>query len=140
MSAPPRGHRVVDHTADEILEAWGPTRGVCLEEAVLGLVALFARVRDGAATRPHETTLAGDDDEGLLRGALDEVVYLADAVSAVPAAVRVVDRGAEGVVHLELVDVADAEPTGPSPKAVSRSELALRRDGARWSARALIDI
>ena len=135
-----RGHRLVDHTADEIVEAWGPSRAACLEEAALGLVELFARPTSTTPTRSHEATLDGRDPATLLLEVLSEIIYLADAENAVPAAVGVFDQGEHVRVHLDLVTTGDVEATGPAPKGVSHSGLDLRNDGARWTARALIDL
>jgi len=41
-----RGFRLAPHTADSILEAWGPDRVTCLAEAVGALVSVFAEVSD----------------------------------------------------------------------------------------------
>ncbi len=76
----------------------------------------------------------------VLLALLDEVVYLADAEGAVPAAVRVVDDDARVRVRFDLVDAHDATPAGPAPKGVSLSGLDLHRDHSRWVARALIDV
>jgi SHS2 domain-containing protein len=140
MTGAERGHRVVEHTADEILVAWGPTRAACLEEAATGLVGLFAQVRGGAATRTCEFTLEGSEGTALLLALLDEVIYLLDAHDRVPAVTLVTDLGARLRVRLELVDVAAVEATGPTPKGVSRSQAHLRREDGRWTARALIDV
>lgn len=135
-----RGHRVVDHTADQILEAWAPTRGGCLEEAVHGFVALFATAADAEATSRTTVQLDGADSTGVLLALLDELVYLLDAEGVVPVGCRVDDRGDEVEVWLELAEVAALEPAGPSPKGVSHSGLDLSADGDRWHARALVDI
>jgi SHS2 domain-containing protein len=137
---PARGHRGVDHTADEILEAWGPTRAACLEEAVHGFVALFAGLRPGATSHPTVLTLDVDDLDELLLAALEEVILLLEVEDVVPIGVVVEDLGARVVLRLEVVDVADATPAGPAPKAISRSGLRLARDGATWRARAIVDI
>jgi SHS2 domain-containing protein len=139
MTLPDRGHRTVDHTADEILEAWGPTRATCLEEAATGLVELFALPRDGAATRTCEFTLDGTGTAPLL-ALLDEIIYLLDAHDSIPAATWIADLTDRLRIRLELVDVADARATGPAPKGVSRSQAHLRHEAGRWTARALIDI
>jgi SHS2 domain-containing protein len=137
---PARGHRGIDHTADEILEAWGPTRAACLEEAVHGFVALFARLRPGATGRPTVLTLDADDLDELLLAALEEVILLLEVEDVVPVRVVVEDLGQQVALHLELADVADAAPAGPAPKAISRSGLRFAPDGATWRARAIVDI
>jgi SHS2 domain-containing protein len=42
MARAPRGHRTLPHTADVILEAWGPDLATCCEEAVAALVETYA--------------------------------------------------------------------------------------------------
>ncbi|HEU4424948.1 MAG TPA: archease, partial [Pilimelia sp.] len=39
-----RGFRLLPHTADVIVSAWAPTASGCVEQAVRGLVAIFAEV------------------------------------------------------------------------------------------------
>lgn len=136
-----RGHRVVEHTADQIIEAWGPTRAACLEEAVAGFVGTFADTRSATSARTETVELHTGDDTTLLLEALGEVVFLLDVENAVPVAVRVVDQDEHVMVHLDLVDAGAVEATGPAPKGISHSGLDLSaadRDG--WTARALIDI
>lgn len=140
MTGPERGHRVVEHTADEILETWGPTRAACLEEAATGLVELFAQPRTGAVTRTCQFTLDASEGTALLLALLDEIIYLLDAHDSVPAITRIADLGHRVRVRLELVTVDAVEPTGPTPKGVSRSQAHLRRDDGRWTSRALIDV
>jgi SHS2 domain-containing protein len=135
-----RGHRAVEHTADEIVEAWGPTRGVCLEETVLGFTALVAVPDPAAGSRPLAVTLDADDDPELLVALLAELVYLLDVEEVVPAGVVVDDRGTSVVVRLTLSDVAAAEQVGPAPKGISRSGLTLAPVGTGWRARAIVDI
>lgn len=139
MSAP-RGHRVVEHTADEIVEAWGPSRAACLEEAVQGLVGLVAAVPSGAPVTHHAVTLEAVDDDLLLLDVLSEVVYLLDTADVVPAAAAVDDRGELIEVRFDLRPLSACTPAGPTPKGISHSGLALRRDGAGWRARALVDV
>jgi SHS2 domain-containing protein len=38
MPRPARGHRSLPHTADVIIDAWGPDQAACYEEAVAALV------------------------------------------------------------------------------------------------------
>jgi SHS2 domain-containing protein len=140
MTGSDRGHHTVEHTADEILEAWGPTRAACLEEAATGLVELFAQPRDRAATRTCEFTLDASEETPLLLALLDEIIYLLDAHDSIPAATYIADLSDRLQVCLELVDVADARATGPAPKGVSRSQAHLRHEAGRWTARALVDI
>jgi SHS2 domain-containing protein len=134
-----RGHRVLDHTADQILEAWGPTRAACLEEAVAGLVATFAAGLPARGGRTTTVTLTGSATDVLL-GALGEVIYLLDTQDLVPIAVHVDDEDVQVVLRMDVVDVSAVDPSGPAPKGVSHSGLDLQLQDGRWTARALIDI
>jgi hypothetical protein len=67
MARAPQGHRTLPHTADVILEAWGPDLATCCEEAVAALVETYADSRSvtivgeravHVATAPaHDTNL-----------------------------------------------------------------------------------
>jgi Archease protein family (MTH1598/TM1083) len=61
-----RGHRTRAHTGDVIVEAWGPTREACLEEAALGLVGAFADVSGLAPSGRVGLTLSPADVEETL--------------------------------------------------------------------------
>lgn len=135
-----RGHRVVEHTADQILEAWGPSRAACLQEAVLGFVALFVTADPAAADRRHEISLDSNDDRLLLLDLLDEVLFLAETENVVPASVHVDDRGRQVQATLELAAVHAEAATGPTPKGIALSGLRLADQDGRWYARALVDV
>jgi SHS2 domain-containing protein len=91
-TAPQRGHAIRAHTADEILEAWGPTREACLEEAVLAWWTA-SRGRHVGWSWHREVELAGTDEE-ILVALLEEVIYHLDAHGAVPVRVHVNPHGA----------------------------------------------
>jgi SHS2 domain-containing protein len=136
----PRGHALRAHTADLIVEAWGPTREVCIEQAVLGLVASFAQVANGASTSDVEVELTGGDAD-LLVAALDEVVYRLDADDAIPATVCVRPSAGGVTLVLSLVDRRWAEPIGAAPKGVSHSGLEFGASGdGMWRCRVTIDV
>ena len=139
-TAPERGHATRAHTADEILEAWGPTREACLEEAVLALVDTFAAVGDIGWSWHHEAELSGSDPE-LLVALLQEVIYHLDADGAVPVRVHVRPHAGGMVLHLWLTDLHRVTPVGAPPKGVSYSQLSIHQEGTgRWRCRAIIDV
>ena len=82
-----RGHRTVPHTADVIVEAWGPDRLGCLEELVGGVVESFALVRDRSDVRRVPIGLEPGESTSQVVALLDEVIYLVDNVRPGP------DRG-----------------------------------------------
>jgi SHS2 domain-containing protein len=131
---------VVEHTADQILEAWGPTRAACLEEAIAGFVATFASASPESGLRTTTLTLADGDHARLLLDLLGEVIWLLDTQDAVVVAAHIDDQDDCVQVHLDLVHTAVVEPAGPAPKGVSHSGLDLTSNEDGWMARALIDI
>jgi SHS2 domain-containing protein len=139
------GHRAAPHTADLIVEAWGPSRQRCLEEAVLGLAGTIARAGEAVPTRRRAVHLAAADDEDLLLAALQEVVYVVDVSGEVPVAAHlpVGDDGPVGGTvdgWFDLVDLADVEVIGPPPKGVARHQLAFSASEGTWTCRAVIDV
>lgn len=136
------------HTADVILQAWGPDLASCCEEAVAALVATFvAAVPEDMAVVPegmaaeHRAHLAAASPETLLLAILDEVIFTLDTAEAVPVAAQVRDDGRGGLdVVLRLADRRGLEPTGAVPKAVSRSELQVDVEPARVFCRFLVDL
>lgn len=135
-----RGYRAIEHTADEILEAWGPTRAACLEEAALGFVSLFVETPRAGMVEHREVMLDARDDDLLLVDVLDEVLFVVETQGVVPSAVRVVDEGEVIRLGFDLVPTDGLEPSGPSPKGISLSGLRLEHADGRWQAHALVDI
>lgn len=138
--SPAFGHRVVPHTADVIIEAWGASRLGCLEEAVRALVDSFARVAV-AVTEPVPIVLEERGDEALLVSLLEEVIFVIDVLGGVPANV-VLDEAEDGSVvgFIDLAPLAAVEIHGSLPKGVSLSELSFVRDDGQWRCRATIDV
>lgn len=135
------GYRLLPHTADVQLMAWGRTREECLAAAVRGLASLFMRPRPGTRTQSEEFAIpAGPDDEQLL-GLLDEVMYRIDVTGRVPVAALVSRQPDGGLTGMfQTVAVADIVQTGSVPKATTRHGLHLTCGEAGWRARATIDV
>lgn len=136
----PRGHRALPHTADVILEAWGPDLATCCAEALAALADLY--VEAGAtAVEERAVHLGPGSAEALLVGALEEVIFTLDTAAVVPVRTEV-RAAADGGLDLVLVLAAPetVTPTGAVPKAVSRSELDVdvRADAVRC--RFLVDV
>ena len=133
-----RGPTIRSHTAGEILEAWGPSREACLEEAVLALVDSIATVEQVREWWHREVLLAGTNEEVLV-GLLEEVIYHLDS-DAVPVLVLVHPREDGVLVHLWLTDLHRVMPIGVLPKGVSSSQLGFRQQEAgRWRCTVTID-
>lgn len=141
-SVPPlAGHRVVPHTADIIIEAWGPSRVTCLEEAALALVDSFAHVEEVPVTELVPIDLESGGDEGLLVSLLEEIIYVVDVLGGVPVRATLSETEHGGVAG--SLDVAPAEALeihGSLPKGVSFTDLEFARTGSLWRCRATIDV
>ncbi|HLI38956.1 MAG TPA: archease [Streptosporangiaceae bacterium] len=135
-----RGHRGLPHTADIRIEAWGPTREACLEEAVAALVDAFAGTSGMRAERSAEAELAADTDEDALVAVLDEVIYLADTEEVIPLSAEVTCRTGGLRLRMDVAPLHDAEITGAVPKAVTLHGLRFSRAAGRWSCTATIDV
>jgi SHS2 domain-containing protein len=135
-----RGHATVDHTADQILEAWGTTPEECLEEAVIGLVASFAEVDPGRWWWHRRVELTGGHAEILVR-LLEDVIYSLDTEDAVPVRIHVSPYHDGVAVDLWLTDLRRVTVVGPDPKGVSYSELLFGpTDAGRWRCRVIVDV
>ena len=139
-TAPERGHAIHAHTADEILEAWGPTREACLEEAVLALVDTIADVGEVGWSWHREVELSGTDEE-LLVALLEEVIYDLDASGDLPVRVRIHPHADGVVAHLWLTHLRRVTVRGAAPKGVAYSQLTLREERpGRWRCVVTIDV
>ncbi|PWR11702.1 archease [Micromonospora acroterricola] len=136
-----RGHRSVPHTADVRIEAWAPDREGCLAEAVTALVETFA---DTGGARPQADTdfsLPPGDDEDLLVGLLDEVIFRLDTEGTLPLDCDVRPTGDGGLrVRWRSTSTDAVELVGAVPKAVSLHALRIGPDADRWSCAVTLDV
>ncbi|WP_326598986.1 archease [Streptomyces sp. NBC_01803] len=140
------GHRGVPHTADLRVEAWAPTREECLAEAVRGVVEAFVDVTGvvdgdaGGGGQPWETVVRADDDEDLLTGLMDELVYRLDTAGEVPLDVRAeaVPGGVRAVWR--TADVGALPLVGAVPKAVTLHGLAFGPGPDGWRCSVTLDV
>lgn len=136
------GHRLISHTADVIVDSWGPDREACLRGAVLGMVAGFTdtrgvRPRASLALSPEPAS----DEETLLR-LLEEVIYIVEVRRMVPVDVAVQRLPSGGVSAVfRVAPLEPARNVGALPKGVSWHGLhvGLDPDGI-WRARVLLDV
>jgi SHS2 domain-containing protein len=136
-----RGFRLAPHTADCIIEAWGPDRVTCLAEAVGALVSMFADVGDAATTMTLPVVLESAPTPDLLVGLLEEVIYTVDVFGKVPVHVHLAEAEGGGVAgDLEVVEAAEVVLIGPVPKAVSWHGLEIGEDGGIWRCRVVVDV
>jgi SHS2 domain-containing protein len=136
-----RGHRVVAHTADVILEAWGPDLAVCCEEAVTALAATYVETAGTVVAGRRRVHLSAAPEESLLLAVLEELIFTLDTAEEVPVRAEVSSTADGGLdVVLVLADPDRVIGTGAVPKAVSRSELAVESRPGSTRCRFLVDV
>jgi len=135
------GHRLLPHTADCIIEAWGPDRASCVSEALCGLVESFAEARDAAATRVLPLHGAPGGPEDALVSLLEDVIYALDVFAVVPLRFHLTETEGGGVAgDMEVVEAKDVDLVGPVPKAVSYHGLSMRPATGGWRCHVLVDV
>lgn len=129
------------HTADCIIEAWGPDRPSCLAEALVGLVESFADISADASTTRVLPLSAPPGGEDALVTLLEDVIFALDVFSVVPVHVHLEETEEGGVAgDMEVVPVAAVHPTGPVPKGVSYHGLSIGPSTDGWRCHVLVDV
>lgn len=136
----PQGHKSVAHTADVRVEAWGPSRETCIAEAVLGMVEAFVDTSSMHPESVRHCRLEETDNEDLLVGVLDEVIYLLDTEEVVPVDVELEPDGTGIDVRFAVVDAARAVQVGAAPKGISYHGLRFGPGPSGWSCTVVVDV
>jgi len=138
---PAAGHRLLPHTADCIIEAWGPDRASCVTEALSGLVESFAEVPDTPTVRLVPLAAAAGAPEDVLVSLLEDVIYALDVFSVVPVRFHLAKTESGGLAgDMEVVPADQVEVIGPVPKAVSYHGLSIGPLRGGWRCHVLIDV
>jgi SHS2 domain-containing protein len=133
-----RGFRIVDHTADVIVESWGESQAECLEELARGFCAVFVAPTAASERRRFRVDAPATDLAPML---LEEIIYLLDTSGSIPrgAEVSAIDsQRVEGWIELALPETA--EIVGAAPKAISRTDAGLIAVDDRWTCRVTVDV
>ena len=135
-----RGHRFLPHTADVLIEAWGPTREDCLAEAVTATVETFADITAVPPSGSATVLLPDGTDEDVLVAVLSEVIVRLDVDGALPVEVEV--RRAEDAVELVLglAPLHHVRIIGAAPKAVSWHRLRCAPTSGGWACSVVLDV
>jgi SHS2 domain-containing protein len=129
------------HTADLIIEAWGPARNVCIEQVVLGLVGSFIDVRSAVASGSLITDIPAMDDVESLISILEEVIYVVDTKGMVPVAVSLREGSAGGVrAVFDVIPLEQVKSIGPAPKGIARHAVRFGEDDSGWSCHLVVDV
>jgi SHS2 domain-containing protein len=122
-----------------IVEAWGPDLAACCEEAVAGLVAVYAEAASGGGHDRRRVHVEPAPSDVQLLDLLEEVIFTLDTAVGVPVAAEVV-AASDGGLDVTLLLAAGATGTGAVPKAISRSGLRVDEAGGRVRCRFLVDV
>ena len=135
-----RGHRSVPHVADVRIEAWAPTREMCLAEAVLGTVEAFLDASSAHAQTSRRCRPADSSDEDVLVAVLNEVIYLLHTTRQIPVDVEVdvVDGGMD--VEFAMAEAAPLPQIGAVPKGVSLHQLRFGEGPRGWTCSVILDV
>lgn len=135
------GHRLVPHTADCIVEAWGPDLASCLTQALLGVVAEFAHVPAGAEGERVALEAGPGAAADTLVSLVEDVLLAVDTRSVVPARFELAEApGGRVAGHMVVVPAARVSARGPVPKGVSYHDLSVVAEDGGWRCHALIDV
>ncbi len=140
MTAADRGHRTLPHPADIVIEAWGPSREICLAEAVMGLTGSFVDFSRASPLRTVTCEVPATTDGDRLVAVLDELIYLLDTEGVVPLSAEVTIDSDTVRLTMPVASLSDVRLVGAVPKAVALSGLALTQSGTEWRCRATIDV
>lgn len=135
-----RGHAVRAHTADAVIEAWGPTAAACYEEAVDAFVDIFADADASPAGSAEAFDVGPGQPEDLLVLLLEEVLFDADARGHVPTHTEVEVCGDRLVGRFTTLAIEELDITGAIPKGVSYSDLEFCPTESGWHCRATVDV
>jgi SHS2 domain-containing protein len=135
------GHRLVPHTADCVIEAWGPDRPACLIEALLGLVEGFAQVAEDCTTKVVPIGAGPGAARDVLVSLFEDVIFSLDVFSVVPVRFHLAESEDGGIAgDMEVVPCSHAIAVGPVPKGVSYHELFMGQGKDGWRCRVLVDV
>jgi len=135
-----RGHAVRPHTADVVIEAWGPTAATCYEEAAAAFVDIFADTTRCATCEAAAFDVGPGRAEDLLVLLLEEVLLDAETRGHVATVTRVELRGDHLVGTFMFVPVEELDIIGSVPKGVAYHDLEFRRIDGAWRCRATVDV
>jgi SHS2 domain-containing protein len=144
---PPRGHRLVEHTADGGFEVWGPTLGDLYAEAAVALFALMGRPTTLARPMSLVVNASGIDREDLLVRLLSELLarfelegFFATAATCLRVEARA-GVGARATLRCEGGRVDARRESGLAAiKAVTYHGLSVRADDGGFRARVFVDV
>lgn len=136
------GFRILDHTADIGIEAWGASREQVFIQAAEGLKQLMLGGSPVNRSQSYAVALDAEDSAELLVAWLNEIVYALEIRGLAPAAFRIaaLDRKRlRAEIHGEQLDTTRHE-VERQVKAATYHQLLMEEDTAGWHARIYLDL
>ena len=141
-----RGYRYREHTADVVIEAWGPSLEAAFEEAARAMFALITNLDRVEPRMEVAVEVEGFDLENLLYRWLEELLYYHDSQNLVFSRFRV-ERIGRRNEELQLSAKVYGEPFDPERhepgtvvKAVTYAEMKVEKHDGTWFVSAVLDI
>jgi SHS2 domain-containing protein len=134
------GYRILEHTADIGIEAWGPTAERAFEQAAWGLAEILGAQVPGSVTGTTTIEATGADRGALLVDFLNELLLLHETGEVGFASVVVTAMDDTSLrAEVEIVPLqGETETTGIKAATYHRLEVTDTEDGVR--ARVYLDV
>ncbi len=134
-------YRVIEHTADAGIEAWGDTLNELFENTALGMMSLMVDPASVELDLEVEAELSGDDLEELMFEWLNHLLFLVEAEGLLFG--RFQAEVGEGCLQARAWgERHDPEKRnlGTQVKAATYHQMAVERAGSGWHARVIFDL
>jgi len=138
-----RGFRVLPHTADKSIEAWGDTLSELFLAAAEGMFNLTQDLSSIKQEYEWVIEVAADSPEDLLHAWLAELLWVAERDEATPCAfeVEALDEQSWSLTGRAWGGSASPETRrGAAVKAVTYHDLKVKREKDVWRVRVVFDV
>jgi SHS2 domain-containing protein len=137
-----RGYKIVEHTADLALRAYGHDLRELIENAAQGMLALLYAEPPPEPAQTLELPVAGDGPEVVLQRSLRELLYLLEDEGLAPVQVAVAEADERrATLKVGVIPRAQAEPLiGAAIKAITRHGLEIVRHDDRLEVTIVFDV
>lgn len=130
----------MEHTADVKFKAFGKSLEEVFESCALAFSEIISRGEKISGKKKRDLVVEGKDNEELLYGFLDELIYLLDAKDFVVKNAKV--KVSEGRVEAEVLgDLVDNYDDLDHVKAATFAEMYVREVAKdKWEAQVVLDV
>jgi len=134
-------YKILEHTADIGFEAFGKSRDEVIATAVTALVSIITDPDKIDTKKNYKIEVTGDDWEQLLVRFLNEVLYIIDGESFLPAKAEV-QTGAHHIIQATLYGEKrnESHDVRTDVKAITYHQLVFKKTEAGYSIRVFVDI